>query len=211
MIKMKPLAILSCLLLLVSGAAVQTPRPTSGPGAAPATPAAGAVPNAKIAIVDIGEFREEIGELKQRYEKLRAEFAPRATELESMQTKLAAQQQLLQEKGPTYTPPQVRRLTAEIEQLKKEFDRKQEDYQDLARKREQEETGATYEKISKFLETYAQQRGITLVLEATRARETNLIVYLHPSADITADFIKEYNKAYPVAAAAPAPKKPSPR
>jgi outer membrane protein len=164
------------------------------------------VPNAKIAIVDIGAFSEGIGELKQRYEKLAAEFVPRRTELESMQTRLASQEKVLSE-NKNLTPQQARKLSDDYEQLKREFQRKQEDNQALAQKREKEETEAIYAKIDKFLDGYAQRHGITYVIEASAARQSGVIVYASPAMFITEDFIKEYNKAHPVAAAPAAPKK----
>ena len=55
-----------------------------------------------------------------------------------------------------------------------------------------------YDKILKYLDTYAKQRGITMVFEATAARETQSIVFRANTVDITQDFIKEYNKQNPV-------------
>ncbi len=194
-----PLPVL--FLWFISYAMAQTPVPT-----APASTGI-SIPKARIAIIDTDAFREQIDELKQKYEKLQAEFAPRANELQAMQTTLAAQEKQLTEGRDKMTPQQIKKLSEDYEKLKLDLQRKTEDYQDLARKREQEETGAIYEKIQQFLDKYTQQRSITLVLRADVARETGVVVYLAPSANITEDFIKEYNKAYPVTAPA-APKKP---
>jgi outer membrane protein len=155
----------------------------------------------KIGIIDITAFRSEVGELKVKYEKLQTEFAAKQRELEAMQTSIGAKQKALQE-GQTMTPQQVAKLQEEIQTLQREFQRKGEDAQALAQRREQEETGAIYDKISKFLEQYCAQKGITVVLEAGRLRETAMVVFAAPTAFITDDFIKEYNKANPAAATA---------
>ncbi|MBK7601309.1 MAG: OmpH family outer membrane protein [Acidobacteria bacterium] len=70
-----------------------------------------------------------------------------------------------------------------------------EDSQVTARKREQEETEAIYDKLSKFLDQYCIKYGITSVFDARRLQETNLVVFAAEKANITDDFIKEYNKA----------------
>jgi Skp family chaperone for outer membrane proteins len=67
----------------------------------------------------------------------------------------------------------------------------------MARKREQEETEAIYDKLSKYLDQYCTKHGITHVFDARRLQETGLVVYAATGANITNDFIKEYNKAYP--------------
>lgn len=203
------------LMLVACGctaALAQTPQPGAArPAPQAAAPAAGgAVPTAKIAVVFFATFRNEIGQLKQRYDKLTAEFDPRARDLESMQTSIAAKEKVLQE-NKNLTQPQYRKLTDEYEGLKKEFERKREDSQALARKREEEEAGPVLEQIQKSLAAYSQQRGITLVLEGAAAQQAGLLVYAAPGMDITQDFVKEYNKANPgPAAAAPKPASPAP-
>ncbi len=154
----------------------------------------------KIGILELAAFRTEIGELKVKYEKLQNEFAPKQRELESMQSSIEAKQKAVQE-TKSLTEQQAAKLQEEAQSLQKELTRKSEDAQALAQKREQEETGAIYDKISKFLEQYCAQKGITQVLEAGKLRETALVVYAAPAAFITDDFIKEYNKAHPATAA----------
>jgi len=208
----KPLVILTFVALLVPSALAQTSAAPTKPASSSAPAASGPVPTTKIAIIEIAAFGEGIGELKQRYEKLRGEFGPRANEMESIQTMLAAQEKQLSDTSKM-TPQQVKSLSDKFELLKKEFQRKQEDYQAEARKREETETSATYDKINQFLEKYAAERGITMVLEAGALRQNGVVIYAAPGLLITEDFIKEYNKANPGGAtAAPAAKKPaSPR
>jgi Skp family chaperone for outer membrane proteins len=178
---------------------------TGGQAARPAGAApAGPVPKMKVAIIDVLAFREQVVELKAKYDKLQGEFAPRYQQLESLQTKLSAQEKTLAE-NKSLTPQQAAKLNDEFEQGKKEYQRTLEDSQTLARKREQEETEAIYDKLSKFLDQYCTKNGITHVFDARRLQETNLVVYAAPTANITNDFVKEYNKAFP-SQAAPTPK-----
>jgi Skp family chaperone for outer membrane proteins len=185
--KMKLLLTLTFLLVAVPGAFAQ------------AAGAAGT--KAKVAIIDSLVFRDEVLELKAKYEKLQTEFASKARDLESMQTSIANKQKVLQD-NKTLTPQQAQKLNDEVEQLKKEYSRSLQDSQELAGKREKAETEAVYDKLSKFLEQYCAKHGITTVFDARRLQETSVVVYVAPPANITKDFIGEYNKANPVQTAA---------
>ena len=216
MIKVRLLQIIVGVALAASGVFAQTPVPKSA-----AAPPSGAgsttdVQKTKIALLSFLALREAIGELKQRYDKLQGEFGPRATEIDSLQIKIEAQEKVLAE-NTTLTPQQVRKLTDDVAQLKREYQRKLEDSQELARKRESEETAPVLEKISDFLEKYCQKYGITHVFDVGRLQETGVALYAAPGTNITEDFVKEYNKANPMPTAAakptaapatPAPKKP---
>ncbi|NDD64782.1 MAG: OmpH family outer membrane protein [Acidobacteria bacterium] len=182
--------LLLCILTLAGSfsAAAQT-----------ATPATPAIPKMKVAIIDYLAFRELLTELKVKYEKLQKEFLTISQELETSQATLAAQEKTLGEnKG--LTPQQAAKLSADFETGKKEYQRKVEDAQALARRRETEETDAIYTKIGSFLEQYCTKHGITTVFDARRLQETGVIVYAAPGAIITEDFVKAYNAANPAPA-----------
>jgi outer membrane protein len=208
---MKIKLLLTLAILLIAGSSALAQSAGSGQEAKPAGGAVGGqVPKMKIAIVDSLIFRQKVAELKVKYEKLEGEFQGRAQQLQSMQTKLSAQEKTLQE-GKNLTPQQANKLSEEIEAQKKLYNRTLEDSEASARKREQEETEAVYEKLSKFLEQYCTKNGITAVFDLRRLGETRVVVYAADAANITEDFIKEYNKSNPSAApAAPAasPAKP---
>src|SRR5262249_16742058 len=150
--------------------------------------AGGTTTKVKIAIVDVLAFREEVLELKAKYDKLQTEFAPKYRDLESMQTSITNKQKVLQE-NKTLTQQQAQKLNDEVETPKKDYNRSLQDSQDLARKREQAETEAVYDKLSKFLDQYCAKNGITTVFDARRLQETGVIVYAAPMANITRDFV----------------------
>jgi len=155
----------------------------------------------KIAVVDVLAFRESVTELKVKYEKLSAEFQPKYRELDAIQNNIKAKEQVLQQ-NKNLTPQQGAKLNEEYEQIKKDYNRMLEDSQTLAGRREREETEAIYDKLSKFMDKYCSTHGITHVFDAGRLRETGLVVYAAAAANITDDFIKEYNKAHPAQSAA---------
>jgi outer membrane protein len=155
----------------------------------------------KIAIIDVMAFRDGIEELKIKYEKLQTEFAPRYRELEAMQNSLAAKEKVLNE-NKELTQQQALKLQQELEDGKRTLQRSVEDSQAAAAKREEEETGPTKEKLSKFLEQYCQKLGISFVFDGRQLQETGIVIYADGKANITEDFVKEYNKAYPLPAGA---------
>ncbi len=156
---------------------------------------------AKVAIIDSAVFRDEVLELKAKYDKLQAEFAPKYRDLESMRASIANKEKVLQE-NQSLNQQQAQKLSDEIEQLKKEFNRALQDSQELASKREKAETEEILEKLSKFLDQYCAKHGITTVFDARRLQDTGVVVYAAKESNITKDFISEYNKANPVQAAA---------
>jgi outer membrane protein len=195
---------LTIAILLIAGSSVLAQTGSAGGGQA-AKPsgggAAGPVPKVKVAIVDWQIFKVKVGELKAKYDKLETEFQARRQQLISMQTKLEAQNKTLQE-SKNLTPQQAQKLSEDIEQQKKLYNRTLEDSEAEARKRENEETEAIYDKILKFLDQYCVKNGITSVFDGRRLQETRLAVHADESANITEDFIKEYNKANPSTASA---------
>lgn len=195
---------LGLVFLLCAGASVFAQSAGSG-GAV-----GGQVPKLKVAIVDSLAFQQKVAELKVKYDKLESEFQSRATQLQSMQTKLAAQEKTLQE-NKNLTPQQAQKLSEDIEQQKKVYNRALEDAESAAQKREQEETKDVVEKLTKFLDQYCAKNGITAVFDLRRLQETRIVVYAADAANITEDFIKEYNKANPsTAAAVPTPSSAKP-
>lgn len=180
---------LAFLLTVIAGGNAQALAQT---GAA----AGGQVPKTKIAIVDVMAFRDGVAELKVKYDKLQTEFAPRYRELEAMQSKLASQEKVLNE-NQNLTQQQAAKLSQEFQEGKKAYERMVQDAQDTAGKREEAETGPIKEKLSKYLEQYCTKYGISYVFDGRALQETGVIIYAAPAANITDDFIKEYNKANP--------------
>jgi len=198
--KWKPFLITVAVTLAVALTATLTFGQTpSTPAAQSAQPATGVL-KTKVALLSYLALREEIQELKQRYQKLQAEFAPRATELDSMQNSIESKEKVLSE-NKNLTPQQAQKLAGEIEGLKRDYKRKAEDSQEAAKRRENEETMPVLEKISAFLEKYCQKHNITHVFDVGRLQETGSELYAAPAANITVDFVKEYNKANPLGAA----------
>jgi len=184
----------------------QTPQPTRSAPQTAAASESGIGAQGKIAIINTAAFRLGIGELKTMLESLNKEFEPKNKELEGLQKQLDDLKNKVQTQGSTVQPSVRSGWMEQGAQLEKDLKRKSEDYQSLFQKRGQEVVGPVMVKINNFLGQYSQQHNIVLVLEREVAQGSNLLVWAPPVAEITEDFIKEYNKANPSSTPA-APKK----
>jgi outer membrane protein len=194
---------------LVAIAQTPTPpsRPTTTSSAPPAAsaPAGGTGAEGKLAFINTSAFYQGINELKVKLDALNAEFEPKKKEVQADEEALNNLKNKIQTQGATVSV-QVRTQWAEDAAEKERLlNRKKEDYSTQGNKRLQEVTVPIQEKIYKFLEQYCQQRNIAMVLEGVAAQQANLLVFFSQTTDITDDFMKEYNKINPAAAAATGP------
>jgi len=205
----------SVLLVAAFVASISAQQPAGRPAAqpnptpattAPAAPAATVqLPMSKMAVIYTDMFLEQkTGILKftNLVTKLNSEFQKpkddltqmqtRATTLESEITKLRA--------APEGTPIDQRSLQAKIEQLdqlKKDIQRKAEDAQGLYSRRRQELFLPLQEEIGKALEAFAKARGINVIIDGTQVP----LLYAADSIDITRAFITDFNSKNPATAA----------
>jgi Skp family chaperone for outer membrane proteins len=107
----------------------------------------------------------------------------------------------IQKKRPVQDPKLTAQQTDEADRLDVQIKRKAED----AQASYQRESLAVLEPLQKdigtALTTYAQSRGVTLLLDVNRVP----VVYAAASMDITKDFIADYNRTHPAGAGAAAP------
>ena len=115
-------------------------------------------------------------------------------------------------------PDKVQEMQGQYEELKKRGTRDLEDLRGEYQKAVEVATRPVEQKLMQFMQNYAAQRGIVVVINLAGAAQTGSLAYWSPGADITKDFIAEYNKANPVAGApatkpatqpSPAPAKPA--
>ena len=172
-----------------------TPAQTQAPA-----PTTGAMPDAKIALVNTEEFADEktgIVRLVAAMKRVDAEFQPRRTELQSLQQQIEKATADLSKAAPVQDPKVTAQQNEKIEQMKKDFQRKGEDAQAAYQKRLQDVLGPVYDEIGKALDAYAKAKGITLILDVTKIQG---IVAASESLDITRAFITEFNSKNPATA-----------
>jgi Skp family chaperone for outer membrane proteins len=192
------LAFAIIVLLSLAAFAQVTPQPPRSTPQNQTASAGGSGAQGKIAIINVAAFRIGIGEFKNTLEALNKEFEPQNNELANLQKQIDDLKNKVQNPSAQTVQPSVR--NGWIEQgaeLEKTLKRKSEDYQSLFQRRGQEMVGPIMDRINKFLDQYCQQRNIVMVLERQVAENSELLVWLRPDAEITEDFINEYNKAHP--------------
>jgi outer membrane protein len=208
-----PISALFVVALATTISAQQPTRPpASQPAAtpAPAAPQTVALPTSKMAVVYTDAFLDPktgIAKFNSVVTKLNGEFQKVKDEITAMQTRaqtLEGEITKLRE-APEGTPIDQRSLQTKIDQLdqlKKDTQRKAEDAQGAYSRRRQDLFGPLQEELGKALEAFAKARGINVIIDAAQVP----LLYAADSIDITRAFITEFNSKNPVAASAtPAP------
>ncbi|HET8675661.1 MAG TPA: OmpH family outer membrane protein [Blastocatellia bacterium] len=178
----------------------------------PASPAGvtSLLPDGKVAVINTQAFPEQIGELRQKYEQVNNQFKDRYERLKTLDNQLKQMENDIQTKAPALGAEKVREMQINFEEQKKRGSRDYEDLRADVNKAIGTSTKPVWDKISQFMNNYAAQRNIVLILDLPGAAQAGSLAYVSPGSDVTADFIAEYNKANPVAGA-PAPAKPNPQ
>jgi Skp family chaperone for outer membrane proteins len=185
------------------GAARPTsPAPQTGGGVT-------AIGEGKIAVIDTGVFFDQkagISRFTALMAGLNREFDPRQKELDGMRQRITTLTDEITklQAGGAATPVSAKSLqdkADQLDQLKKDYQRKGEDATAAYNKRRQEVFGPLQEDIGKAIEAFARQRGITIIIDAAQVP----VLYAADSVDITRAFIQEYNSKNPATASTTAP------
>ena len=181
-------------------------QPTPTPAAtAPAPAATVQLPMSKMAVIYTDLFLDQktgIAKFNSVVTKLNSEFQRPKDELTQMQTRATTLESEITKlrEAPEGTPIDQRSLQAKIDQLdqlKKEIQRKAEDAQGAYNRRRQELFTPLQEEIGKALEAFAKARGINVIIDAAQVP----LLYAAESIDITRAFIADFNSKNPVTAA----------
>ena len=135
--------------------------------------------------------------------KLNNEFSKTKDDIQAMQARAQALETEINklQSAPEGTPIDQRSLQAKIDQLdqlKKDIQRKGEDAQAAYNRRRQELFNPLQEEIAKALEAFAKAHGINVMLDAGQVP----LLYIADSMDVTQAFITEFNSKNPVTASA---------
>lgn len=203
MVKIKFAALAAVVLAVMTAVASAQQATQAGVGAT--------IPDGKIAVINTTVFPGAIGELKIKYEQIDGQFKDRYQKLQGVETQLKTMENDLRTKGQAMTADKLQELQTSYDDLKK---RGQRDYEDLKAEYDRTIDTATKpirDKLYQFLQTYASQRGITVMINLAGAAQSGVLAYWNPGTDVTEDFVAEYNKANPVAgASAPRPQPAAP-
>ena len=206
----KPLFPLSALLVVAFVASVsaqqQRPAGAAQPTPTPPAPAATvALPMSKMAVIYTDLFLDQktgIAKFNTVVTKLNGEFTLAKNDLTQMQNRAQALETEIGklQSAPEGTPIDQKSLQAKIdqlEQLKKDIQRKGEDAQAAYNRRRQELFNPLQEEIGKALEAFAKARGINVIIDAAQVP----LLFADEKIDITRAFIADFNSKNPVTAA----------
>ena len=202
-------------LLLAGFAALASAQQPAGRPAAQPTPTATApaatapaqvqLPMSKMAVIYTDLFLDQktgIAKFNVLVTKLNGEFQKTKDELTAMQTRATSLETEINKlrEAPQGAPVDQRSLQAKIDQLdqlKKDIQRKGEDAQANYNRRRQELFGPLQDEIGKALEAFAKARGINVIIDAAQVP----LLYAADSIDITRAFITDFNSKNPATAA----------
>jgi outer membrane protein len=205
-----PISALIVLVFAGSISAQQQPaRPPAGqPTSNPTAPAQTvvALPNSKVAVIFSDSFMDPkagITKFSNVLTKLNGEFQKTKDDLTQMQARAQTLEDEINKlrSAPEGTPIDQRALQTKIdqlEQLKKDVQRKAEDAQNAYNRRRQELFDPLQREIAIALEAFAKARGIHVIIDSA----TVPLMYAAENIDITRAFIADFNSKNPVAASA---------
>jgi outer membrane protein len=177
------------------------PAPTTAPAQGTAS-----VPESKIALIYSDAFLDAktgIARFNTLVSTLNREFQPRQTELQTMQQKIQALTDDITKTASVADPKTIQTKQDQLEQLKKEFQRKGEDAQAAYDRRRKEMFTPLQEDIGKALEVYAKAHNINVIIDGSQVP----LVYAADALDITRAFINDFNSKNPATAAVTTPPK----
>ena len=175
------------------------------PRAAGATPAQSpaqstSVPESKIALIYSDMFLDPktgIARFNTLVTTLNREFQPRQTELQTMQQRIQALTDDITKTASVADPKTLQGKQDQLDQLKKDFQRKGEDAQAAYDRRRKEMFTPLQDDIGKALEVYAKGHNINVIIDGSQVP----LVYAADALDITRAFINDFNSKNPATAA----------
>lgn len=211
-------AILAAIAALPAYAQGTRPTGTTAPARPAATPATTtaapttatvAVPESKIAFVDTEAFADATNGIKRfvgALQTLQSEFKIKQDEMVGIQNKMQALAKEIEtlSKTAVVDPKTITAKQDEGGRLERELKYKKEDYDAATQKRYRELVGPVSADIGKELDTFAAQRGITMILDVSKLLPA--ILTAKEEMDITKQFIAYYNAKNPTTASATSPR-----
>jgi Skp family chaperone for outer membrane proteins len=177
------------------------------PATNPAKPAPVPVvlPKGKIAVINTAVFQEQVDEFKAKVDALNRQFEPRVREVQTLNDKINALETTLKSQSGVLTPARVAEMTENLESMKRDYQRKGEDLQAEGGRARDKAFEPITGKLTKFAEDYTAKHGIVVLVDIANAVQSGTVLWFDPRTDVTQDFVSAYNKANPVASAAPKP------
>lgn len=162
----------------------------------------GNIPESKIAII-YGEMfldgKTGITRFGSLVDSLNREFQPRQTELQTLQQKIQALVDDITKTAAVADPRTLQMKQDQLDQMKKDYQRKGEDAQATYDRRKKEMLTPLQDDIGKALEVYAKAHSINVIIDGSQVP----LAYAADAVDITRAFINDFNSKNPATAPMP--------
>jgi outer membrane protein len=151
----------------------------------------GMAQDAKIAIVDMQRLALGTEEGKKASEKLEKRYQEISTIMQGLQKSIEDKENTLKTQERALSDTRKAQLAREIDNERKEFTRKNEDYQTELGDMEQQLTGPLLDKANATLSAYIKEKGFTIVFNIST--ENGNVVWFNRGNDVTDDVVKRIN------------------
>ena len=200
--------LIACFALLaaiaISPASAQK-KPAAPAGAPSTAPRSAAVPESRIALIYSEAFQDPktgIVRFVNLMGTLNGEFQQRQNELNQLQQRITQLTKEIMDIRAVADQKTIQQKSDQLEQSKKEYQRRGEDAETAFNKRRQEILAPLQESIAKALEIFAQAHGITVIIDGSQVP----LVYAADSIDVTRAFIIDFNSRNPGTASVAPPR-----
>jgi Skp family chaperone for outer membrane proteins len=195
--------VMGAILLTAAGIAAQTPGSQTKPQSPTTSTGPVNIPNGKVAVIFSAAFQDQkqgIAKFGVLATKLNGEFQKTQDDLNQTAKTIQTLQDEIKRLQETAGSDQrtVQTKVQQLDQMKKDYQRRGEDGQAAYQRRRQEIFTPLQEDVGKALDVYGKARGITLILDASQLEG---ILFAAETIDITRAFIAEYNSKNPVTTA----------
>lgn len=195
------IAAFAFVLAVAVSPALAQPKPAA---TAPAQTAPANVPESKIALIYSDAFLDAktgIGRFTTVITNLNREFDPQQKALQALQGRIQTLTEDIAKTTPVADPKTIATKQEQLDQLKKDLQRKGEDAQTAYNKRRTELFTPLQEDIGKALEVYAKSHNINVIIDGSQVP----LVYAADALDITRAFINDFNSKNPATASVTPP------
>jgi Skp family chaperone for outer membrane proteins len=164
------------------------------------------IPISKVAVIFSEAFQDSkagIARFTVLLTKLNSEFQKTQDELNQTAQRITQLNEDVNKTRAVADPKVTQQKIDQLDQLKKDYQRKGEDAQAAYQRRRAEVLGPLQEDVGKALSAYAKSHAITIIIDGSQVQG---IVYASDTIDITRAFISDFNVKNPATASVATPK-----
>ncbi len=194
---------------LISSAAIAQGATPAAPAKAPVSTTTAPSGPTKVAIILFQQAVAQTNEGKRDLEEVEKKYQPKQTQLKQQSDEIDTLKKQLQAQSATLSDTERAERLKTIDDKEKSLQRQGEDASNDFQQEIQQTFAQVAQKVYGTLQSYAQQNGYTLVLDASASQQQQSpILYASQGDDITQAVIAAYNTKSGIAA--PPPSAPSP-